>query len=1079
VLGIKGISGSGDYYIERVAADSHDYYSGRGESPGTWSGEGLKSYGLTAGTTVTPEQMRAAMEGVSPQTGEALITGRAANGRTVKAFDLTYSAPKSVSLLYGMGSPEVGEEVKASHDAAVGDAMAYLEAHAVKTRRGRGGKDVIGTDGLIVAQFRHRSSREGDPDLHTHAVVANLVRGEDGKWSTPFGARIFTHAKTAGVVYQARLRAELIQRLGVEWGPVSKDGQADLAGILHEAIERFSKRRAQIKERMAELGTTRASAAQTAALNTRIPKQRIDHENQLPEPDLTAEGMHERWRAEARVVGLDVEAVLDHAGDHDWRALIPGAGELAETLGGPEGLTERRTSFTRRDVVQAVAREMQVGADLATIEVEADAFLASEQAVELHDASFTTKDVIRKASGGVVVADPEEGRYTSKNLLDVEAELLQRAEDRRYAGAGMADADHVRRALETRPTIGDDQRAAVTRLTRSGAGIDIITGQAGTGKTFMLEAAREAWEASGLKVLGASKAARAAQRLQDEAGIPSTTLDRLLTAAERGDGLGPNVVVVVDEAGMVGTRNLARLTRLADAGAKIALVGDAGQLPEIDAGGAFRHMGERLGTTELTENRRLRDPEQRATAIDVREGRAAQAMERLEAGGLLVTAKTAPELHGALAANWWADRSSGRDTLMMAPRVVDARSLNAEARRLRREAGEIGPDELTIITPKSRDRLGFARGDEVLFLNNNYYRHHILNGDIARVESIDADAGTMRVRFLGTGEKAGKVRTVPPEVIQAGDVDHAYAQTVHKTQGASVDNGHFLGSDALYRELGYPGLTRARDENRFYVVEATYESVQQALGESRAQEMATEQLGTPPVHEYSVPPSTPASAVEMAPQDRLRAPIEADRVPTYPEPTKENIEHLAPSAAPKDADYARPNGGRSEAHTPRQSQRSRDDDEEGSRRPTWTEVAELRRAQGLADRIRASAREAPERSQEPTPAPTPAKTPERPPESSQAIPTPQRKQGELAQPLQPPEWRDLMRQRIQAQAEQEAAQEREQAREAEAEAEQNVDTVAIAEAGDDPAWVQAVRERMAAREAERQAAREADRGMEL
>lgn len=837
MLSVTPRASDGAYYVERVATDSHDYYTGRGEAAGVWSGSGLESYGLTAGSEVRPEQFIDAVMARDPGTGEQLLAGRGAGNRTNTFYDLTWSAPKSVSMAYGMGSPAVREAVREAHDAAVAEGLAYLEREATVARQGKAGAGAeMATDGLIVAEFRHRTSRAGDPDLHTHATVMNLVRREDGQWRSPWSKPLFDHAKTAGMVYQAALRGELTRSLGAEWEPVSEHGQADLAAIPEGLREQFSTRRAQLRAAMAELGTSSRSAAQTAAYATREPKRGI------AEPGMTAEGMHAKWRGEAAAVGLDVAEVLEGREPRDWRESAPAAEQLHTLLGGPDGLTEQATSFNRQDVIRRVARAMPDGADLATIEAAADGFLASAGVVQLHDASLTTKDVIRRQDGRIVVGGEVAARYTSADLLAWERELVAVGDGGRDAGVGVAEPAHLAAAVAARPTIGADQLEALERVTRSGATVDVVTGRAGTGKTYLLDAAREAWTASGHSVVGTAVAAAAAQGLQDETGIPSTTAYSLLNRVEQRGGFGPRTVVVVDEAGMIGTRDLHRLVALAAEDTKFVLVGDDAQLPEIDAGGAFRHLGERLGTVELVENRRLRDVDQQATAEDIRQGRPVEALARLAGGGLLVQTETAPQLHEALTANWWADRQSGAETVMIADRVADVRQLNAAARARRREAGEIGVDQLTVTMPKTRDRLGFAVGDEVM-VTKNAYRHGLINSDRGAVESIDVEARTMQVRILGDGAKAGHLRVVPAELIDGGHLDHAYAQTVHKTQGGTVDRAHFLGSDASYKESAYPALTRGRDANSFYQVEPVAESVAEALGTSRAQLMASEQLG--------------------------------------------------------------------------------------------------------------------------------------------------------------------------------------------------------------------------------------------
>ncbi len=206
----------------------------------------------------------------------------------VPGFDLTFSAPKSVSVLFGVGDDRMRGAIQRAHDRAVADAFGYVERHAAVTRRGAGGVHAVPGRGLIAAAFRHRTSRAGDPQLHTHVLVANLTLGADGRWSALDGRRLYAHAKTAGYLYEARLRAELTRELGLEWGPV-RNGIADVAGVPAPVLRAFSRRRAEIDAELERHGTRSAAAAQIAALETR---RRKDY-------GVTPEQLAPEWRERA------------------------------------------------------------------------------------------------------------------------------------------------------------------------------------------------------------------------------------------------------------------------------------------------------------------------------------------------------------------------------------------------------------------------------------------------------------------------------------------------------------------------------------------------------------------------------------------------------------------------------------------------------------------------------------------------------------------------------------------------------------------------------------------------------------
>lgn len=271
--------GTPGYYVDQVAAGREDYYSGQGEAAGQWMGAGAAAAGLDGE--------------VDADAFLGLLEPQGKPNQRVLGFDLTFSAPKSVSVLLGVTGPVVSAQVRDAHDAAVQQAVGYIERHATWTRRGRNGHHRIRGDGLTIAAFRHRSSRAGDPQLHTHAVAANGTVAE-GRTTTLDSRTMFAHAKTAGFVYQAALRSELTERLGVSWGPVEQ-GIADIQGISKDVLEHFSRRSQEIAEHLAEHGGTSRRARELAALQTRQAK---DH-------DVPIGRLREDWRARAAEHGLD------------------------------------------------------------------------------------------------------------------------------------------------------------------------------------------------------------------------------------------------------------------------------------------------------------------------------------------------------------------------------------------------------------------------------------------------------------------------------------------------------------------------------------------------------------------------------------------------------------------------------------------------------------------------------------------------------------------------------------------------------------------------------------------------------
>ena len=335
----------------------------------------------------------------------------------------------------------------------------------------------------------------------------------------------------------------------------------------------------------------------------------------------------------------------------------------------------------------------------------------------------------------------------------------------------------------------------VSVLTGSGDGAQVVVGRAGAGKTFALDAARAAWEASGHPVVGVALAARAAAELQAGAGIPSSTVDRLLADLERPgplSGLAPGTVVVVDEAGMLGTRKLARLLDHAEQWrAAVVLVGDPRQLPEVAAGGAFSALARSLPVSELKENRRQAEAWERVALSELRSGSVTEALNAYERSGRVRLAPSADSSREAMVEAWWSSRQAGEDAMMYALRRADVDDLNARARARLKAAGGLG-DEPAEVAGRE-----FAVGDKVMCLRNDY-RLGVSNGTVGTVASVDQ--GDV---VLADGTH------LPLSYLKAGHLTHAYASTVHKAQGATVDRAYLLGSDQLYREAGYVGMSRA------------------------------------------------------------------------------------------------------------------------------------------------------------------------------------------------------------------------------------------------------------------------------
>ena len=842
-----------EYYLETVATGVEDYYLNAGEAPGQWLG--VSAHALAMRGEVSGDDLRRVLEGRHPASREQL--GHAQGGRErLPGYDLTFRAPKSVSLLFALGEGEVARDVKVAHEAAVRAALGYLEREAAFGRRRReGGMVPVRGDGFVAAAFQHRTSRAGDPLLHHHVLVANLVRDGQGRWGALDGRLIYTHAKTAGYLYQAELRAQLSRRLGVSWTPVMR-GTAEVKGIPAGVIRAFSRRRSQILTRMAERGESSARAAQVATLDTRRAK---DHE-------VHPEGLLPEWRARAAALGLTAERIADIVGNGDTAARPLTDQATAKVFGelvAPTGLTAHSSSFTRRDVVRAVCERLGVAADAAAVESAADAFLAGPEVVALGTmVGPAGRAVIRVASGRVVPATPDECRFTTAEMLATERQVIEscverNAEARERAAESRQVSPRVENgfwvvdprpvaeavvddALQARVSLSHEQRAMVRHLTTGPDAVMMVRGHAGTGKTSALDACRQIWEGSGRTVIGCALSGRAAAELQAGAAIQSTTIDRLLLdLVDYREQLLPqgDAVLVVDEAGMVGTRLLGRLLAAADgADATVVLVGDDRQLPEIDAGGAYHALCEQLGAVELVENRRQRDEWERQALVLLRDGRSHEALAAYVEHGRVVLGPSGDCVRARLVADWWAAEQAGDgDNVMVALRRADVRELNERARALRVAAGDVVGTTLQLATGE------FAVGDRVVTTRNRRSLG-VVNGSRGTVAEVDEHARALTVRLDRTRrDEPGRTTVLPAEYLDAGHLSHGYAITGHKAQGMTADRAFVLGGEAMYREWGYVALSRGRAENRLYVVAGELDPTDDG-GHGRTQVAQSERL---------------------------------------------------------------------------------------------------------------------------------------------------------------------------------------------------------------------------------------------
>jgi conjugative relaxase-like TrwC/TraI family protein len=819
-----------------------DYFAGHGEELGRWMGRGAEALGLAG--EVNPEQLsRLFGEGCHPGTSSALGRPFASNGRgdsvshgrkerqggaeQVAGYALSFSPPKSVSLLWALADGAVSTEVRRAHDAAVAAALEFLQDHAAFTRRGHAGAVQADTDGFAAAAFTHRTSRAHDPQLHTHVLVSAKVRAStDGAWLSLDGRELFEVQKAAGLIYKAGLRAELSARVGVRWTTVGADGAAEIAGVPTGLIEHFSKRRAQVEACAAQLigqkeaalgrslnATERAAAYQLAAYQSRAAKAKGTE---------TTGQLRARWRADAvgsghdpnewvggvfgrgMVTGRSLDAVYraSFQSVEDWTA------EVIETI-------ERgRSTWGRAQVVEALAVRA-VPSAIRTAEAvrelldgAADELLGHSDIVPLSPlrlASAALPDLLRRRDGCEPAVRHGAARYTTARSWQAEQAVLEGVEAGRETGVAVVPGPVIEATLDE-AKLGEDQSEAVRRLCSGGEQVAVMVGPAGSGKSRSLSAARAAWQSAGVVVRGVAPSAVAAGVLTEQAGIPSETLAKFLLDASRGRvAIGEGEVVVCDEASMVSTRDLAALVASVQrAGGKLVLAGDHLQLGAVEAGGLFRLLVADAKTAELTTVRRFTDPWEADASRRLRE-RDASVINEYEVHGR-VRAGTREEAIESAHEAWLKARADGRSVVVMAADHATVDQLAMRARAARAAAGEVEEAGIALGNQVvgTGDEVVTTRNDRRLVTNAGAW---VRNGDRWQVLGRGSDGSLL----LASLDERGKVN-LPGDYVRE-NVALAYAVTVHKAEGLTTDEAVLVVDKATTAEHLYVGLTRGRELN--------------------------------------------------------------------------------------------------------------------------------------------------------------------------------------------------------------------------------------------------------------------------
>jgi conjugative relaxase-like TrwC/TraI family protein len=822
-------AGSGNYYLELA---KEDYYTAGGEPPGAWMGKGASTLGLKG--EVKRDALRGLLLGFSPDRTERLVQN-AGNEKRQCGWDLTFSAPKSVSVIWSQATPEVQAIIQKIQRESVQKALGYLEDVAGFSRRGRGGGQAEKV-GFIAAAFEHGTSRAQDPQLHTHALLLNISTRDDGSTGTLRSRDFFRHKMAAGALYRAELAAQLEKLLHLQVHKADKSFA--VTGVSEDICRQFSKRREQIEAFLKEHGVSGAVASKIAALETREVKGHMARAELFK---LWRDfGKENGWGPE-ELQKLLIAPLLEKKDMPRLKELVTQAFE---------DVTKGQSYFCEREILRHVADE-SIGYGFSAREIQLEVAKA-----------FRTGQVLELGIKN------DETVFTTPDMLLLEKELLRDVGRTRFDSAHVVKEAKVSEELSQNPKLNTEQREAVRHITENSGTIQVVSGMAGTGKSTMLSVARKVWEDSGFTVLGAALSGKAAQGLQSSAGIKSTTIAKTLFDLARSKielavekktlfrkapkwsplsrikiprlrirsnknlvRLTSKTILVVDEAGMVGTRQMKTILDAAKkAGAKVVLVGDAKQLQPIDAGGPFRAIAKKLGEAKLTEIKRQEKEWAREVVTLFSQGKAGEALERCNKEGLVSISRTRAQAMNSLISDWKRDGiERPAANLILANTNAEAKALNDLAQQERKKVGRLGASPITI------DGTAFHKGDRVLF-TKNARGFGVMNGNLGSVTRLSEDSMTVLI-------DEGQEVTIP--LAHYRDIRLGYAVTTYKAQGMTASNTFILAGGAMQdREISYVQASRARGDTRFYTDRLTTDKklnkLSAAMSQSRQKELAVE-----------------------------------------------------------------------------------------------------------------------------------------------------------------------------------------------------------------------------------------------
>lgn len=782
------------YYTELA---SIKYYNSEFEPQGAWHGHVANKFSLKD-KPVEHDLLMQFASGFNKQ-NKALV-GNAGEEHQI-GFDLTFSAPKSVSVLFGLADKQVRKKVQQCHLNAVKTALSYIEENLIEVRSGTneyGDRLKIKTKNALFAIFEHGSSRSLDPQLHSHCILLNFSKLKPQEWRCLETKHLFKYQKAIGAMYRNELAHQLKSELNLE---IEADEEFfKLPIVPDEVCKKFSKRTEQINEALAKLGfSSSTKLKELAALFTRSKKVH------KPRSSLYA-----LWREQEKELTLNTEYINKAKSNSRQKSIAYYNDEILDAL------VYHHSVFEYKDVIEVVNKHAQwLG-------------IGSQKANEYADQLIEMK-ILKE------LYHPKIGRcFTTKNQFEIEKQFYKNAVEYSKQKAHLnnlrvedkfidADGNNIIDLEVNSLSLNTEQAIALKRICHAGE-LSLLNGKPGTGKSFLMKALNNIYKQKDYKVVGCSTAGKAAQELEESSDIKSQTIDSLLYELEfERIEFNEKTLVVMDEAGMIGVRKLALLFGYIKAAkAKVLLVGDYSQLPPIEAGNAFYRLLNQVKPFELNKIQRQKAEIDRNNINKINNGHIKEVFEDLDKRGLFSFKQDHIEAKFTMVNDWFETfRNKTTESLMLASKKEDVNNLNILAReKLKQNNLILG---IPVLFKNHNDeQLKLGIGERIMFRSNSK-KLQVKNGTTATITSLKKTRAGKAI--IGVHLDCGKEFEFNESEYDA--IEYGYASTVHKSQGMTVNHAYvYLNQQFLNKELHYVQMSRSRFATKVYCAHSLLEKTQ-------------------------------------------------------------------------------------------------------------------------------------------------------------------------------------------------------------------------------------------------------------